>query len=58
MLFIAACVDRPRSLDARQKNLPAPLVYPNRFGAPVKAGGALPAPDHQTEVGSMIIFEG
>ena len=58
MLFIATCVDRPHSEDKRKENRPAHLAYLNRLGARVKIGGAVLGPDHQTPVGSMIIFEG
>jgi uncharacterized protein len=58
MLFIATCVDKPHSLDKRKENRPAHLAYLNALGARVKSGGALLGPDHQTPVGSMIIFEG
>ncbi len=58
MLFIATCVDKPLSLDRRMENRPAHLAYLNGLGARVKIGGALLAPDHETPVGSMIVFEG
>src|SRR5271166_1437099 len=58
MLFIATCVDKPSSLDKRMENRPAHLAYLNGLGARVKIGGALLAADHQTPVGSMIVFEG
>ena len=58
MLFVATCVDKPLSVDKRLENRPAHLAYLNGLGARVKIGGALLGPDHQTPVGSMIIFEG
>ena len=58
MLFIANCVDRPHSEDKRKENRPAHLAYLSGPGARVKLGGAVLGPDHQTPVGSMIIFEG
>ena len=58
MLFVATCVDKPHSLDKRKENRPAHLAYLNGLGARVKLGGALLGPDHQTPMGSMIIFEG
>ncbi len=58
MLFIATCVDKPHSVEKRKGNRPAHLAYLNGLGAKVKTGGALLGPDHQTPVGSMIIFEG
>ena len=58
MLFIATCVDRPHSQDKREQNRPANLAYLNRLGARVKIGGAVLVPDHQTPLGSVIIFEG
>ena len=57
MLFIATCVDRPHSEDKRKENRPAHLAYLNGLGARVKLGGAVLGPDHQTPLGSMIIFE-
>ena len=58
MLFIATCVDRPHSQDKREQNRPAHLAYLNRLGARVKIGDAVLVPDHQTPLGSVIIFEG
>ncbi len=58
MLFIATCVDRRQSVEKRKENRPAHLAYLNGLGARVKTGGALLGPDHQTPVGSTIIFEG
>jgi uncharacterized protein YciI len=58
MLFIATCVDKPHSLEKRKESRPAHLAHLNALGAKVKTGGALLGPDHQTPVGSMIIFEG
>ena len=58
MLFIATCVDKPRSLETRKANRPAHLAYLKGLGRRVKLRGALLAGDHQTPIGSMIIFEG
>ena len=58
MLFVATCVDKPQSLNIRTENRPAHLSYLNGLGSRVKIAGALLAPDHQTPVGSMIIYEG
>jgi uncharacterized protein YciI len=58
MLFIATCVDKPQSLKVRKENRPAHLVYLNDLGRRVKVGGAVLGPDHETPVGSVIIFEG
>jgi uncharacterized protein YciI len=58
MLFVATCIDKPRSVDKRKENRPAHLAYLNGLGGRVKIGGALLGPDHQTPAGSMIIFEG
>ncbi|MBV8103014.1 MAG: YciI family protein [Hyphomicrobiales bacterium] len=58
MLFIATCVDKRHSVEKRKESRPAHLAYLNALGAKVKTGGALLGPDHQTPVGSMIIFEG
>ncbi len=58
MPIIATCVDKPLSLDKRMKNHPAHLAYLNGLGARVKIGGAPLAADHQTPIGSMIVFEG
>ena len=58
MLFIATCLDKPESLETRKANRPAHLAYLNGLGPRMKIGGAFLAPDHQTPIGSMIIFEG
>jgi uncharacterized protein YciI len=58
MFFIATCVDKPQSVEKRKENRLAHLAYLNELGATVRTGGALLGPDHQTPVGSMIIFEG
>jgi len=58
MLFVATCLDKPQSLETRLANRPARLAYLNGLGGRVKIGGAFLAPDHQTPLGSMIIFEG
>ena len=58
MLFIATCVDKPKSLDKRLANRPAHLDFLKGLGAKVKAGGAILADDLKTPVGSMLIFEG
>ena len=58
MLFIATCVDKTHSVEKRKGNRPAHLAYLNGLGARVKTVVALLGPDHQTPVGSMIIFEG
>lgn len=58
MLFIATCLDKAHSLETRLENRPAHLAYLNGLGGRVKIGGAILAPDHQTPLGSMIIFQG
>ena len=58
MLFVATCIDRPRSVEKRKENRPAHLAYLNGLGARVKIAGALLASDCETPVGSMVIFEG
>ena len=58
MFFIATCVDKPKSVEKRKGNRPAHLAYLNGLGARVKTVVALLGPDHQTPVGSMIMFEG
>jgi uncharacterized protein YciI len=58
MLFIAACVDKPNSVDKRLANRPAHLAYLKGLGAKVKVGGAMLDKDGQTPIGSMLIFEG
>jgi len=58
MLFIAACVDKPHSVEMRLANRPAHLAYLDGLGAKVKIGGAILGEDHLTPVGSMLIFEG
>lgn len=58
MLFVATCTDKPESMGLRLETRPAHLAYLNSLGARVKAGGALLAPDRQTVLGSLLIFEG
>jgi uncharacterized protein len=58
MLFIATCVDRPDSVETRKQHRPDHLEFLNGLGSRVKVGGAILAPDRQTPVGSVIIFEG
>ena len=58
MLFIATCLDKPQNLETRLANRPAHLAYLNGLGGKIKVGGAILAEDHQTPIGSMIIFEG
>ena len=57
MLFVATCIDKPQGLPKRKENRPAHLDYLNGLGARVKIAGALLAPDQETPVGSMLIFE-
>jgi uncharacterized protein len=57
MLFVATCVDKPRSVDKRTENRQGRLAYLNGLGSRVKIGGALLASDHKTSVGSMIVSE-
>ncbi|RBP15554.1 hypothetical protein DFR50_108111 [Roseiarcus fermentans] len=58
MLFIATCVDKPRSLETRLGSRPAHLAFLQGLGVKVKAAGAMLAADLQTPVGSMLIVEG
>jgi uncharacterized protein YciI len=58
MLFIAACVDKPHSLETRLANRAAHLDYLKTLGAKVKTGGPMLADDLQTPAGSMLILEG
>ena len=58
MLFIAACVDKPDSVDKRLASRPAHLAYLKRLGAKVKIGGAMLDKDAANSIGSMLIFEG
>ena len=58
MLFIALCVDKPKSVETRIASRPAHLDYLKGLGAKVKIAGPMLADDHQTPVGSMLIFEG
>ena len=58
MLYVAACTDKPNSLETRLANRPAHLEFLNTLGAKVKAGGALLNAEQTTPVGSLLIFEG
>jgi len=58
MFFVAICTDRPDSMAKRLENRPAHLAYLAALGARVKIAGALLAPDRQSTLGSLIIFEG
>ena len=57
MLFIAARVVRPHTVDIRKEARPAHLAV-HGLGARVNLGGAFPGPDHESPVGSMLVFEG
>jgi hypothetical protein len=57
MLFIATRVDRPHSVDMRKEARPAHLAVQG-LGARVNLGGAFLGPDHESPVGSMLVFEG
>jgi uncharacterized protein len=50
MLFIAACADKPHSLDARKENRPAHLCYLNGLGGRAKIAGAPLGLDRQTSI--------
>jgi len=58
MLFVAACTDKPDSLQLRLDARPAHLAHLNGLGGKVRAAGALLAADQKTIVGSLLIFEG
>ena len=58
MLFIATCIDKPNGVETRKEARPAHLAFLNGLGGRVKIGGAILGPDHQTPLGTMIIFEG
>ena len=56
MLFIAARVVRPNTVDMRKEARPAHLAV-HGLGARVNLGGAFLGPDHESPVGSVLVFE-
>ena len=51
MLFIAACADKPQSLNVRKENRPAYLSYLKGLGGRAKIAGAPLGLDRQTSIG-------
>jgi hypothetical protein len=57
MLFIAARVVRPHTVDMRKEARPEHRAV-HGLGARVNPDGAFLGPDHESPVGPMLVFEG